>query len=48
MQAKPGYYRDQTKKSRELAQRCEDPDTRLHLLGVAEQYEVLADKAERR
>ena len=47
MRAKPEYYRGKAEKSRELSKRCDDPTTRANLLDVAEQYERLADKADR-
>lgn len=46
VKVEPEFYREQAEKSRALANRSEDPDTRAHLLGVAEQYEKLARDAE--
>ena len=47
VRAKPEYYRGKAEESRELSKRCDDPTTRANLLDVAEQYERLADKADR-
>ena len=48
MRASPEYYRDQAKRSRELAKRAKVAEIRAHLLSVAEQYEKLADEEVRR
>ena len=46
MKAKPEYYREQARLSRDLAERTKDKAISSHLLSVADQYERLADEAE--
>ena len=46
MSARLKFYREQAERSRELAKRARDEEIELHLLGVAEQYEKLAEEEE--
>jgi len=46
VKAKPEYYRQQARLSRELANRARDKNIVAHLLNVAEQYEKLAKEAD--
>ena len=43
MRVEPEYYREQAKRSRNLARRTKDPDIRDHLMDVAKQYDKLAN-----
>ena len=46
MQPTANHYREQAKKSRELANRVQDEEIAVHLLSVAQQYDKLAEGAE--
>jgi hypothetical protein len=46
VRVKPEYYREQAKRSRELARKASDADIKAHLLSVAEQYDKLAQETE--
>jgi hypothetical protein len=48
MRVKPEYYRTQAKLSRELAETASDEELKETLLNVAEQYDRLAEDAERK
>jgi hypothetical protein len=48
MRVKPDYYRKQAKLSRELAENAPDEELRKTLLEVADQYDRLAEDAERK
>lgn len=47
MTVKPEYYREQARRSRELAKKTLVKEVKSHLLLVAEEYEKLAGEAER-
>jgi len=47
MRATAEYYRQQAKRSRDLAERVRHKEAKAHLLNVAEQYDRLAEEAER-
>ena len=47
MKVKPRYYREQAQRSRDLAKQALLSDIRRHLLRVAEEYDNLADEAEK-
>ena len=46
MPVRPEYYREQARRSRELAKRAVDLEITQHLRSVAEQYDRLAKEAE--
>lgn len=46
VRVKPEYYREQAKRSRELAKKASEADIKAHLLSVAEQYDKLAEEVE--
>jgi hypothetical protein len=47
VKVKPGYYREQAQRSRNLAKQAVLSDIRRHLLKVAEEYDNLAEEAEK-
>lgn len=46
MKAKPFYYREMARRSRDLSSKALAPSVSEQLLKVTEQYEKLAEKAE--
>ena len=48
MKAKPRHYREQAERSRRVANQVLDRAVKLHLLQVAEEYDKLAEEAEKR
>jgi hypothetical protein len=48
VKAKPRHYREQAERSRRLANEVLDTAVKLHLLQVAEEYDKLAEEAEKR
>jgi hypothetical protein len=46
MRAKPEYYRDQARRTREVAERSKEKDIKANLLDVADRYDQLAVSAE--
>lgn len=45
MRVRPEYYREQAKRSRDLAARTRVDEIKTHLMSVAEQYDKLAQEA---
>jgi hypothetical protein len=48
VKAKPRHYREQAERGRRLANQVFDSAVKLHLLQVAEEYDRLAEEAEKR
>jgi hypothetical protein len=46
MRAKPEYYREQARRTRELAARAKEKDIKANLFDVADRYDQLAVSAE--
>jgi hypothetical protein len=42
----PNHWRTRAKESRDLADQIADPESRRRMLGIAEEYEKLAERAE--
>jgi hypothetical protein len=42
----PDHWRDRAKEARELAQKIADPESQKRMLGIADEYEKLAKRAE--